>query len=459
MSVSVGVQSFRSKVDLRSALSRWWIIVCSAMAGAAMAALACLVQTPIYASTATLYVTAGTNSDAQSAYQGSLASQQRVASYEKLVRSDLVLEAALRESKLGLSIDDARSRVTADATPDTVLLVLTARSPDPVESAVLVNAVASAMTTNVRRLETPADGSQALAKMTVVSPGVVSAVPVSPRYVRSCLLGFLIGVVLGFGSVLVWNRFDDRVKSGADFSGERGEILLSSVPNDARLSAGVPGFEMGSAAGEAFRRLRTNLEYSNVDSPIGSLLVTSSVESEGKTTVALNLALALAEDGRRVIVVDADLRRPSVAEQLNISGSIGLTDYLRGSSALIDVIQQSGVKGLDVLACGPIPPNPAELLGSDRASAGWLELESMYDFVVVDSPPLLAVTDAAVIAPRVDGVLLVARANRTSRHQLSTLLTELGKVGVSPSGFVLNGVSSGSGSYGYGYYAAQAETV
>jgi capsular exopolysaccharide synthesis family protein len=211
-----------------------------------------------------------------------------------------------------------------------------------------------------------------------------------------------------------------------------------------------------SPQAEAYRQLRTNLQFLQVggaaadDAPGGRVLtVSSSVAGEGKSTTAANLAVALAETSARVLLVDADLRRPALAGFLGLEGAVGLTTVLLGQAERGDVVQEWGTAGLQVLPSGPLPPNPTELLGSPAMRRLLDELRAEYDYVVLDSAPLLPVADGAVLAAQVDGTVLLANVTKVRRHQVTEALTTLGRVDAPVLGLVLNQVPRDEHTYGY----------
>ncbi|MGU3293321.1 polysaccharide biosynthesis tyrosine autokinase [Williamsia sp. M5A3_1d] len=438
--------------DVIGALRRGWlpIVACAVVVGL-LALGYCLLQTPIYRATATLYVTSGTDDNSQTAYQGSLASQQRVTSYTKLVNSDAVVRQALQTAKLGISVEDAKSDVSGTATTETVLLNISAVNKDRGEAEKLANAISTAMTSYVSRLETPSGGGQPLAKLTLVTPADASDSPVTPKTTRNVGLGVVVGLLLGVLGVLARARFSNKIRDESDIAGVSDTPVLGSIPTDELLKKrGLIDFKGGATpSAEAFRKIRTNLAFANVDSPPKIILVTSPIAVEGKTTTAMNLAAALVEAGNRVVLVDADLRRPQVDTRSGLLGDIGLTNALRGDGDLSDLVQPSAVDGLWVLASGPRPPNPAELLASKRAGVTLSELGSSFDYVIVDSAPVLPVTDAAVLAQWVDGILLVARSGSTKFGDLSDAYDQLTNSGTPIIGFVLTEAPTSKGRYGY----------
>ncbi|MDS1116002.1 polysaccharide biosynthesis tyrosine autokinase [Gordonia westfalica] len=460
MSINSGFDEDRRRFyrSLSVARERWWVVaICSAICGV-LALGYSLAQTPLYKSSATLYVTSGTIANSQNAYQGNLASQQRVDSYVRLVKSDAVLTDAMLSSGLDLSVDKARESVSASAAPDTVLLNVTAVRDDPVDAAALANSVAAAMTRYVFDLERPDKSESPLAKVTVVTPATASASAFSPNTLRNTLLGLIVGLIAGVLALLARARLDNRVRDADDVEMLVGNAPLSTVAVDDNLKSQiVVNFEAGgSALAESYRHLRTNISFASVDLPAKRILITSPGEGEGKTTTAINLAASLAETGASVVLVDADLRKPTVASRLGLSSSVGLTECLRDGLSPSDLAQPSAVDNLAVLPSGQIPPNPAELLGSRRASGAFDELARDYDFVVIDSPPVLPVTDACVLTQWSDGTIVVVRAGRTGRHELSSALVQLSKANAVILGSVLNGIARGAGSYHYGYYGSAA---
>lgn len=443
------------------ARERWWVVVlCGLFCGLA-ALVFSVVQTPMYESTATLYVTSGTMANSQNAYQGSLASQQRVDSYVRLVKSDAVLSDAISVGGAGIPIAEARKSVSATSAPDTVLLNVVAVRDSPSEAAALANAVAASMTRYVSSLERPSEREAALAKVTVVTPAAPSESPASPSTVKNTFIGVVFGLMIGFLVVLTRARLDNKIRDESDLEALVGAAPLTIVAYEPELEVkSLVDFDAGaSSAAEAYRRLRTNISFAQVDDPARMLMVTSPGEGEGKTTTALNFAVALTEAGARVVLVDSDLRKPTVASRVALNPGFGLTDCLRNDLSPLDAVQQCSVPGLDVLASGPLPPNPAELVGSQRSKIVFEELSREYDYVVVDSPPILPVTDACVLSQWVDGTVVVVRAGRTRRPDLSFALGQLAGVGASVLGTVVNGASGMAGTYQYKYYGSPVSQV
>lgn len=455
----IGGEAFRH--GLRIFKGGWVIIlVVTVICGAAGLGFS-LLSDPVYRSTTTLYVTSGSDSSSQSTYQDSLAAQQRVTSYTKLVASDAVVRDAIGSGPLTLTLGQAKAALSATTSPETVLLNVSARSENRDTAAELANAVARSMTEFVRDLETPSGGGDPLAKLTVVTPAEPSDTPISPRTKRNTALAVLFGLVLGVAAVFARDRFNNRVQSEEQLGSITKSPVLAAVPSDDLLKKqGLIDFSSGATlAAEAYRKLRTNLSFTRIDNPSRRIVVTSALAAEGKTTTAMNLAAALAETGKRVVLVDADLRRPQVYHRTGGMGDVGFTNYLKGDGSMADLLQPSEVDGLQILASGPQPPNPAELLGSKKAGQGIENLSAMFDYVIIDSPPLLPVTDAAVLAQWADGVLLVARANQSRLPDVAAAIEQLAAVQAELVGVVLTDVPTRGGAYKYGYYYTSSDVM
>ncbi|MFL1597291.1 polysaccharide biosynthesis tyrosine autokinase [Gordonia amicalis] len=433
----------------------WWIAVLTSLLFGVLALGYSTIATPIYKATAVLYVTSSTDSNSQSAYQGSLASQQRVASYAQLVRSDVIVGEAVAANALGISVEEAQTTLSASSAPGTVLLNVSAKSDDPATAAGLANGVAEAMTRYVQTLETPSGGGSPLAKLTVVTPAQPASTPTSPNYIKNVLGGLLVGLVFGLLFVLLRNKFDSKVRSETDIEELLGSPPLAAIPDDTQVSGHrLIDFRMGAGpAAEAYRKLRANLAFVRVDSPPRVIVISSPQEGEGKSTTSANLASALAESGHSVVIVDGDLRRPTVASTFEVTNAVGFTNYLTRELDLENIIQQSKIRGVDVIASGPKPPNPAELLESKRAREAIDELRCTYDYVVIDAPPILPLADPVVLGRAADALLLVVCTNRTRNAESRAAVEELSTAGVELLGVILNRAQVSAASYGkYSYY-------
>jgi succinoglycan biosynthesis transport protein ExoP len=265
----------------------------------------------------------------------------------------------------------------------------------------------------------------------------------------------LIGLAVGIGLAVLRQVLDTRIRNERDVELVTDAAIIGGIVYDPKAATRplIVQDDPRSPRAESFRTLRTNLQFLDVGQGGRSFIVTSSVQSEGKSTTTANLAIALADSGVRVLLVDADLRRPKVANYMGLEGSVGLTDVLIGHVALDDVVQEWGRGRLSVLPAGTVPPNPSELLGSAAMGRLITELRSKFDVVLFDTPPLLPVTDAAILSRFVGGVILVVAAGRANRHHVGGAIAALTNVGSSVSGIVLTMLpTKGPDAYGYGRY-------
>ncbi len=433
-----------------------WITICVATLITILAVVSyTLTQTPIYQASTRLYVSTTSGSTTADLYNANRLSQERVLSYTELVTGQTLAQRTIDRLDLDLSAAALAARVSAKATPDTVLIDVFVRDSSPVQARDIANALSDEFVVMVAELETPIRGARPDARVVVEQRATIPASPVAPKKVRNIVLGCLLGAMFGIGLAVLRDLLDNTVKSQDTLEEVAGTGVIGFIPFDKALEENPTiSFDTdNSVTAEAFRKLRTNLQFLSVDDPPRLLVVTSTTPNEGKTTTSINMALALAEADHNVLLVDGDLRRPRLAKYLDLIGSVGFSTALSGAATLDDVLQKTKYPRLTVLTAGPIPPNPSELLGSTVAKNLLGEFRARFDYVIFDSAPLLAVTDSAIIATEADGVVMVVRAGKTKRDQLAHATGMLKDVGASLLGAVLSMMPTrGSDSYSYSYY-------
>ena len=452
-------------MDLRDLLTvlraRWKITTALAVLGAIVGLAISLISTPVYESRLQFYATVAGGDSAAAAYQGSLGAQQRVQSYAALAKSSEIAERVAESSGTSRGPSEVSKGVEASADAKTVLLTVSVADSDPAEALKIARGYADVLPTVVNEIETPDGGGPALAKLTVVSPPELATDPVAPKTAQNVVLGLVAGLVVGFAGALLINALDRRTKSKEQLERLTGSPVVGSIPfrrredRDTDAEHIVPFRQGHSPAAEAFRRLRTNLQFLNVDNPPKLFVVTSSVTVEGKSETAVNLSLALAEAGNRTLLIEADLRRPRVVNYMRMPDKVGLTNILSGQADFEDVVQRTVYDGVDLLACGPLPPNPSELLASEVANKLLAELRGRYDYVIIDSPPLLPVTDGALLARITDGAMLVVRLDRTTTDQVAIAVDDLRKADAQLLGVITvanKPVKRGTNGYYDSYY-------
>lgn len=294
-----------------------------------------------------------------------------------------------------------------------------------------------------------------------VEKSVPPTIPIQAGPLRNIILGAVIGLLLTGTIAFILEYMDDTLKTPQDIANVLGLPVVGYVVNESGMdkNEGTPYVSANprSPMAETFRTLRTNLEFASVDKSLKTILVTSPGASEGKTTVATNLAAVMAQANKRVILLEGDLRRPRVHRALGMSNQIGLSDVFRGQMDIRDVARYSKVKDLAVITSGSLPPNPAELLGSARMAQILARLVESASVVIIDSPPFV-VADSTVLASKVDGVLLVIQPGKTHAEAAKTMLAQLNRAGAHVVGVVLNRVSRKTSSY-YGYYRYDSDPI
>lgn len=432
----------------------WILIVALVLVALGAAAAYSLTETPEYSASAKVFVSVQSNDTVNDLVQGNTFTQNRVRSYSELVSTPVVLGPVIEELGLSDSVQALASRVTATAPLDTTLIRIDAVSTNAGEAADLANAASQSLASAVNELEAPqASAAASPVRITQVSDAVAPSSPVSPNIPLNLALGLLIGLALAFTAALLRQSLDARIRDAHDIGRITTAPVIGGIPlhpkaNTQPLTAQE---DPGSARAESFRTLRTNFQFLGGRRGRRSFVFTSPAQGEGKTTTLLNLAIALSEAGRSVVVVDADLRQPAVAELMGLKNDRGLSDVLVGRLAFEDVVQPwSEVGLLEVVPAGSIPPNPSELLGSVPMLELLELLEQRYEYVLLDSTPLLPVTDAAVLSASVGGTVLVVAAGRTRKAQVQGAVNALENIDVAVAGIVLTMLPT-TGMNGYRY--------
>ena len=418
--------------------ARWRIICATVILGILGAVAVNLLTTPLYEASTRLFVSTASNSTVTEVYQGNLFSQQRVLSYTELLMGETLAQRTIDKLGLNIRAADLQERIKATAKTDTVLIDVKVVDESPVRAHDIADALSDEFVVMVRELETPQNGVSPNARVVVEQRATVPDAPVTPKKVRNLGIGLVLGVLLGAGLAIIRDLLDNTVKDKETFETITDAGLVGTIPLDKkRRNEPAISFENdNSPIAESFRKLRTNLQFLAVDDPPRAIVVTSSMPNEGKSTTAINLALALAEAEHTVALVDGDLRRPRLHSYLDLVGAVGFSTVLANRASLNDALQKTRFQGLTALTSGPVPPNPSELLGSLAAKKILDELRAHFDYVIIDSSPLLAVTDAAILAAQADGVLIIGRFGQTKREQLLHAVGHLKDVGAALLGAV-----------------------
>lgn len=437
-------------------LRKNWIIVTSLVAvGLALGLAHAYLATPSYTATARVFVSTSGASSVAELQQGNAFTLQRVNTYRDLVQTNAVLQPAVEATNANIPVSELREMVSSSSASNTTILSIHVNHRDPAWAARLATTTARVLIDVVEDIETTDLREGSPVRLTVVEEAEAPDAPTSPRPPVSIGLGILLGLAAGIAVSLMRHTLDTRIRNERDVEMVTDSPVLGGIVYDPKAKERplIMHADPSSPRAESFRTLRTNLQFLDLDGERHSFVITSPKPGDGKSTTAANLALTLTFSGARVLLVGADLRKPRVADYLRIEGAVGLSDVLVGRITLLDAMQRWGSTELWVLPSGSIPPNPSELLGSTRMAELIGQLNKEFDFVVYDAPPLLPVTDAAVLGRLVGSTLVVAASGRTRIAQLRGALDALDNVGAKVSGVILTMLPTrGPDAYGYGRY-------
>ncbi len=503
----------RSEMTLRDywrmVMRRKWIVVAGVVAAVVPAVVLSLMQDPQYRATAEVIIRAASSESVFESGSGS-SDPDRVVQNEISVIEGEVVAAQVRQD---LGLTEEPPEATARARADTDVVEISVESGEPDTAAILVNAYVQAYTQvktaqavaafeqasgelqgSITELQTQIDdldaeianaSSTQLSTLEaqrrslldrqdslretldrlridagisnqgaeVVRPAEAPTDPFAPTPIRTAVLAIIVGLLLGLGAAFVIDYLDQSIKHPADLEKLRTDVpLLSVVPvTPSRDKRPIALSDPNDHSVESYRSLRTSVQFLGIERDVQVLQITSAMPGEGKTTTAANLAVVLAQIGATAVIVDADLRRPRLHQVFGLPPQIGLTNNLVGDP--LDLTLQTAPEGLEVIVSGAVPPNPSEMLSSKRMTEVITELRKRFDYVIVDSAPVLPVSDAKALSRQVDGVLIVVQAGRAALPQLRQTLATLEQVNAPILGLVLNKASEGDGdgTYGYGY--------
>jgi capsular exopolysaccharide synthesis family protein len=293
----------------------------------------------------------------------------------------------------------------------------------------------------------------ALSVIRVVEPAIKAVVPVSPNKPLNSVLGLFVGLVIGVGLAFILEYLDETIRTAEDMREFEPIPLIGAVPKQEEMHL-IWSVDPNDPLYEAYRKIRTHINIMDhmAETPLQNLLVLSAVPGEGKSTTVSNLAISACRKGKRVAVIDADLRRPVLHTYFGVPNDVGLADVVQGKASADEAIRPTPIEGLSVIVSGSALPDPGELIESDRMRLFISELRDRFDFVIMDSPPLLVKADALILSEYVDGSIIVLESGRTTRHEVHELIEMLAKANIKPLGFILNRFSVERGKHYYHQY-------
>lgn len=425
------------------------LLLATTLSGALLGLGYALMQPKTYTSSSTGFVTTSGNASLGDVLSGETAAQNKANAYVPLISSRAVAEKIAQKSTLNLKPGDVAGHLQASVVPGSALIKVSATTENPQSAAELANTALAATAEVVGDLE----GRDSPVKVVPLEDAQVPGAPSSPNTRMFVLVGAALGLVAGYVVAILRKASDVRVRTSQEVEDATDAGVLGILPKSPSLKGDNRGDVEDDAAAEAVRQLRTNLRFVSVDHPPRCVVVTSPNPGEGKSTVSTALANSFAHAGQPTVIVDADLRRPTVAGVFGIDGSVGLTQVLSGQIAIEDALQLAPGSSLLVLPAGRIPPNPSELLGSERMKSLMAELRAKY-MTFVDAPPMLPVTDASLLSTAADGTILVMEVGGTRKEQVELSASMLRRVSARLLGSVMNMAPArgvGSTYYGFGY--------
>ena len=426
-------------IDYIHILRRRWLLIALVMiACVGGAAAATKLTTPTYQATSRLIINGSSAvSGADEVVSRQLAAT-RATAFAQIIPTAPAVQAALKEAeaKAGPFKPSGYPSVSASADGTDPFITVDVTDTDPRRAQAVANALPVVLPSVLTQLQQSPTTPHEIDMLQAAS---LPTTPTSPKPKENLIIGLALGLVLGVAAAFVVETLDRRLKDSADVEAASGLTALGVVPFEMPAEPIPAKSQPNSVRAEAYRQVRTNLAFVSEKGPPKSVIVTSPASSEGKTSLAANLAITCARSGQRVVLVDADLRRPMVHTFLDMPEHQGLVHVLAGTIELSDALQSSEAGPMDVLVAGPVPTNPSELLGSETMLKTIRQLESSYDIVIIDTPPVLPVTDALLIGVNVDAVVVVARLGQTTRDRIRRTITALTQVKANIAGVVPNG--------------------
>jgi polysaccharide biosynthesis transport protein len=426
---------------LHAVRDRWWVLVAGLLVGLAAAAVASSAAVPVYTSTTRLFVGATGSTESADAYAGGLFAKQRVQSYVRVLEGDRLGRRVIDDLGLRLTPDQLAAKVTVKPVRETVILEVTVADGSPERAQAIADSFGRHAIEQVTVLETTAGAVDPAVRVTMDS-ATLETEPVSPDVLRNLALGGSLGLLVGLVAVLVPARFGPGISRREQVHDCIGRDVIGTLVDDRRLREAGPlaALHVDSPNREALRAIRSHLLHARRDSAPRVVVVTSAVRGEGSSVVSANLAIALAQAGVRTLLIDADMRRPSVARYLGLTEDVGLTDVLSGRASVKRAVRPWGEDSLTVLTAGSVSVDPGTLHDSPSLRDLTDTLKDSHDIVIIDAPALAPVADAAVLAAWADGCLLVTRYGVTPREHLTDAAAQLEREQAEVLGVVLNRV-------------------
>lgn len=426
----------------------WIIIIIPIVTSVAGALISIYAITPVYEGTTTLIVGRAFENDGDRVrYDDILMYQKLVKTYGELAKSRLIVDKTISELNYNIKYEDLQKNLKVIPRSDTQILEIKVLNKDAEVAFHIANTLADIFVETVKEMMNTDD-------VKIMDRAVLQYKPVKPNIILNTLITAFSGLMLSLGLIFLLEYLDNTIKGEADVHRYLGIALLANIPCIDKMEANktITLKDPKSPASEAYRVLRTSIKFASFQKNVKSMVITSVGPKEGKSTIAVNLGITMAQSGSKVLILDGDLRNPSIHKFFCHSNDIGLTNVLVENASYMDCLVHTGVKNLDILLCGPIPPNPADLLGSAKMVSLITALRDSYDYVIVDAAPVVVVTDAALLASICDGTILNICSEKTIIEGAIKAREMLNNVNANILGAVLNKVKINNSKSLYGHY-------
>lgn len=454
------------EIDLRelffALVRKWWFIfLCFVITVGTTYAVTFYYIIPVYEAETTLFLGKEKDSIGGITFSDLQIGNQLIVDYREIIKSNLVSEEVIEKLSLEMDIKTFKERVEVTTIKDSRIFKISFQSTDPYLAADVANALAQVI------MEKAAEIID-VKNVSIIDVAQVPLEPIKPDKVKNMAIAAAAGLLAGVLIVILLEFIDNTFKKPEDIEKKLGAKVIGSIPqfegykknrkqkhqylsNKRNL---ITLHDPKSAAAEAYRSMRTNLHYSSIDTELKTMVITSPGPGDGKSTTSCNLAISLAQNGQKVLLVDADLRKPKVHKYFNVPNQVGLTNCLADNVDYNDaVFTRKDIPNLSLIFAGPIPPNPAELLGSNKMKAFLDKLKEEYDIIIFDTPPVIQVADSTILGGITDGIVLVISAGETNIEMARKAYRTISEIGTKVLGTALVKIDTNSiGSY-YRYYS------
>src|SRR5258708_1228863 len=450
---------------LRILRQRLWMVIACPIVAALAAGIVSFVLPPVYEAHVSLYVRPAQPLSSTDPTVAAITADQVLRTYATLMTQRPILESVNSQLNLGMRPDDLAKKIKVTPSTNTLILDVAVQDTNPTQARDIANWAVFYLIQEVRQIqaqETAISNSRTGDNLVVTSQAVVPDKPVFPQKTLNVAIAFAAGLLVALGIAFLLDYMDQSVKDDEELIGRLGLIPLghiANVPTAKSRQSELVALDPKSPSSEAFKALRTSVLFATIDQQLKAIVVTSAEAGEGKSRTAANLAIAFAQAGYKTLLIDADFRRPSQHRLFGLVRNVGITNLIIQDAGESEAVKQvESVPNLCLLTSGPTPPNPSELLGSARMRELMSKLSQEFTYLIIDTPPVNAVTDAPILASSANATILVVEQGSTTVPALKHAKEMLDRVNAHTIGAVMNKIPASSPAYYYGYgnYAASS---